>query len=35
MYEYKVLVCQVYSEPLGRTHLKTESRVDTYYINID
>ena len=27
-------VCQVGSEPLGRTGLKTESRVNTQYINI-
>ena len=28
MYEYNKLVCQVGSEPLGRTGLKTESRVN-------
>ena len=28
MYEYNILVCQVSSEPLGGTDLKTESRVN-------
>ena len=28
MYEYNILVCQVSSEPLGRTDLKTESGVN-------
>ena len=34
MYEYNILICQVSSEPLGRTDLKTESRVKMKYINI-
>ena len=34
MYEYNILVCQVGSEPLGGTDLKTESRVNVQYINI-
>ena len=31
---YNILVCQVGSEPLGGTKLKTESRVNTQCINI-
>ena len=34
MYEYNILVCQVTSEPLGVTDLKTESGVNTQHINI-
>ena len=34
MYECNILVCQVGSEPLGRTNFKSESRVNTQYINI-
>ena len=34
MYEYNILVCQVGSEPLGRTDLKTECGVNAKYINI-
>ena len=32
--EYNIMVCQVGSEPLGRTDLKTESGVNAEYINI-
>ena len=31
---YNILVCQVGSEPLGGTNLKTESGVNAQYINI-
>ena len=31
---YNILVCHISSEPLGGTDLKTESRVNTYYIKI-
>ena len=34
MYEYNKLVCQVGSEPLGGTDLKTESRVNAKYSHI-
>ena len=34
MSEYNILVCQVGSEPLGGTDLKTEFGVNAYYINI-
>ena len=34
MYEYNILVCQVDSEPLGGTDLKTESGVNTQPIII-
>ena len=34
MSEYNILVCQVVSEPLGRTDLKTESGLNAQYINI-
>ena len=34
MSEYNILVCQVGSEPLGRTDLKTESGVNAQYINV-
>ena len=34
MSESNILVCQVGSEPLDRTHLKTESGVNAQYINI-
>ena len=32
--EYNIMVCQVSSELLGRTDLKTESGVNAEYINI-
>ena len=32
--EYNILVCQIGSEPLGGTNLKTESGVNPQYINI-
>ena len=32
--EYNILVCQIGSEPLGGTNLKTESGVNAQYINI-
>ena len=34
MNEYNILVCQVGSETLGRTDLKTECGVNAKYINI-
>ena len=34
MTEYNIMVCQVGSEPLGITDLKTESGVNAEYINI-
>ena len=34
MYESNILVCQVSSEPLGGTDLKTESEVSVQYTNI-
>ena len=34
MSEYNILVCQVGSEQLGGTHLKTEFGVNAQYISI-
>ena len=34
MSEYNIMVCQVGSEPLGRTDLKTESGVNAWYITM-
>ena len=34
MSEYNIMVCQVGSQPLGGTDLKTESGVNASYINI-